>query len=586
MEQEFEMLELSRWVIATYPGYRIREDRLFAPVVEGLGDQERQEAWHALRAMMRGPRSAGDVQGLRRYIGRVRRDHPDPRLERIEFIVAVHDAAYRLGAANPVVDAVESMGWSIVPAPYASMAIELGLVIYSRVQDTGVVPIPMADISDCKDVLSDVELILMDFPGDEGWNDLFGVDWGLDPDSDPWPTHPIGRLATLVDRISGARPRLDGRPELSTPDDLSIRASRFGNVPRALLEMLECLPRTEPCCLEVYESIADTTEDTHLPSVERAAAVFVRTLGSPELAARSKLRAAVRRSLRNQPGDAIALGIEAFHAMSELGDREGASVAASLVSLSQMTMVGASPIEWLERAVSLARNFEHPLLQIVLVGSLLDALRETKDELGIRRLVKQGQALARMHVELEEILPMFEAAADAEPEPEPEPEPDLPDVAPDLCEVQRLVDEGRIGEGYEALSDRLGILVESHPLETIVERLVDYVRHGKVHGALEAWCCAAIAELLDDDEQWSVYKLRQMTIEDDIGVSETMLDAGFDYLPALYERDGGSSRLQLDPRGRATHCIVEAERALGEGAAVRARFWAERAQFYRDRIDR
>jgi len=586
MDLDLDWLDLSRWILATYPGHRVRENRVFAHLVEGLDDQEQANARHALRAMVRGPKSAGDLQGLQRYVERVRRAHPDPRLEQLEFMVTMIDAAHRLGTANPFVDAVESMGWSRVPVQYASMAVELGILVCSRVRIRALASsIPMAEFADSMDDHEGDEFALMGFSGDEGWKDLFGVDGGLDPEPDPLSMDPAGRLAMLVDRIAGAPPRLDGRPDPSFPVVAALRASRIRSVPGYLLEMLERLPRTEPRCLEVYELIADTAEDSQLSSSERATEVFVRATGSAQLAAHSKLRAVVRRFFRDQPEEAVARGLEAFHAMSELDERAGACLAASVLSHPRVQRGDASPIEWLERAVTLARDHEHPLFQMLLLGPLLDAHREAKDELGIRRVTTEMQALARRHTELCDL---------AEPglEREPSTGQSLSTTAApaDLHAVQRFIDEGRVGEGYEALNDHLGELLESHPLEALVERLADYVQHDMVHGVLEAWCCAAIAELVDDDEQWSVYKLRQLTIEDRVGLTETMLDAGFDYVPSgLGELDDmeedGDRPQRLDPRGRAAHCIVEAEQALGNGAPARARFWATRAQFYRDRIN-
>ncbi|MCH9680713.1 MAG: hypothetical protein K0V04_04695 [Deltaproteobacteria bacterium] len=575
---DFEWLESSRWIAQAYPSVATRHQRIVDGISAGWSDEQRTALEHAARDLLRAEPDPGGLAGVQAYVAQLRRDTPAPQLTALDFALTMLDAADRLMSAHPFVHAVEAMGWPRVPAELAPLAIDLGVLVRLRSHPSSLAsPIPLVE----DDALL-AEEAFDELLSPSETRALFEEEAGA-PHHEHHAHRPAQQLAALAERVASVTPRLDARRELERRVDAPVGEHLVEEFPRFLLEMLERLPHSEPRCLELYECIADLAEPDTVTSIEQAALVFARTTRGAGVEANARLRAALRRMAWGGHEEASALATEAFAAMSEVGDRVGACLAASVVGHQLQYEEPHESMQWLEQAVSIAREVETPRYRMVLLVELVEACGRCGNEIGQRRAWQEARVLAQSVDELgEEFGAVW--AAEIELELPPEEEVDAQVRAPPPAVLREILDgifDHGMTVGYGRLNAYLGALFEEHDRPTVLQRLAGHVDDGEADGPVEAWLCAAISELVDDDhERWSHYKSLQLRTEDRLGITPTMVRTGADDRALVV----AASQASLHPRQRAVQCIGEAEDALQHGAGDRARFWAERARDYRSKM--
>lgn len=555
------------WVAQSYPSLLCRAQKVFHQAGWAMSPSEADAIQQDLLPLVSHAPGASIIEltALREQVGRLRRARPGVGLEPLELTVIALDVTNRFLAGNPFVEAVDAMGWQRVPSAHASFAVELGLLARQ---------------------------------------------WRIGQNDVPPPNAPVaaglGRVLAVAQRVANAREDFAWARELHrTKKQKHDRGARWmGGGFKYLLEMLERLPRTEPCNLAVYETIADEADADLRASVEHAIAVFVETLRSPELAASAALRAAIRRVVSGDDEGAFERGKEAFERMIAVHDRFGACCAAVLLGSIREHDSGELA-RWIEHALRWARGHETKEVQLLLLQVLGAARKGSGDHIGERRLFAEARRLVADDPEAWEALSASWRGEHGLPEEEPDdPEQGArkpPTLPPGLEQLGRALDGGALTEAYALLGAYIGELLESHADGAVVHMLLGHIEQlgdgrSKKLDLLRAWSCAAVTELVQHDhELWCTSKAMQLDLEDRLGVTEELIMVGAESLQLsillldlvdepLVGVEGFELPPPLEPGGRAMQCIAEAEHAMQQGQTQRARFWIDRAQLYRARM--
>lgn len=566
------------WVAQSYPSLLRLGRKVFQQVGSASSPSDAGAIERDLLPLLSSrPGACGpELAALRDYIGRLRRAHSDAGLERFELALVTLDATNRFLAGNPFVEAVDAMQWQRVPPEHAGFAVDLGLLARLWRIGRNDVPKPHEDMA-------------------------------------------VGlrRVVAIVQRVAGVMGDLEWPRELHRATHAATHkqgARWMGGGWAYLFEMLGRLPQTDPRNLAIYEALADEASEDSRASVEHAIAAFVEALGSPQLAASTALRSAIRRMVRGDEEAAFDQGKVALERMAAVGDPRGACCAAVL--LGWVRRHDASELaRWLELALRWAPGHETTEVQLALLGVLISKHEETGNDIGQRRVLEQARKLLASDPETWQKLSDMWDEEEEEPEPdsddsdEPEREAGKPPtraestpLPPAFEEIGRELRREAFTTAYAMFGAYIGDLLESHDEGTVVRTLRGHVaalddRLSIAQDLVKAWLCSAVTDLVEDDhEVWCTAKALQLDLEDRLGVTEELIMAGARPKRRSFLLGGllldnpfalapFGEQWALDPRGRAMQCIAEAEQAMQRGQAQRARFWVERAQRYRKLMD-
>jgi len=599
------------WVAQSYPSLLHRARAVFQQVGRALSPDDADAIEQDLLPLLSSSPGAGafELSALREYTGRLRRARPGAGLERLELAMVALDATNRFIAGNPLVEAVDVMKWQRVPLEHAGFAVDLGLL--ARLWRIGQNDVPWAAKRQVTTGLGRVVAIAQRVAGVMG-----DLDW---PRELHRATHELGArwmgggwkyLLEILGRLPQTEPR-----NLAIYEALADEADADSRAPveHSIAVFVETLGSSRlAASTALRAAIRRVVSGDEEGAFERGKEALerMRAVGDP-LGACSA--AVLLGWIRRHDASETARWIE--HALGWARGHETPELQLRLLYTLGLECRKAGEDIGQRRAFEEARKLvaDHPAAltmedQLDLLYALGLERRRAGDDLGQLRTFEEACKLAPDYPGvLEELWAIWEgkhepARNDPEaPEHEARKPPTRTEAAslpPALQQIGNQIDECALMAAYEALGAHIGELLEDHDDDAVVHMLLGHIElldgdQTTELRLLRAWLCAAVTDLVEDDhELWCTSKALQLDLEDHVGVAEEQMVMAWARpdrrLTVLEERFGLvwlDLRSTLDPRARALQCIAEAKHAMQQGQGQRARFWVDRAQRYRTRME-
>lgn len=410
--------------------------------------------------------------------------------------------------------------------------------------------------------------------------------------------------AALADATGSTAPAWS--PSATLADWLARRNtssfSALGTVTRRhdyFLRVMPLVDHRDPRTLPLYEAYADSCDRVHWEHVEQAALALAM---SPRATGETLLSAATRRFFTGDLPGCRAVAEQAFAALQSADARDAAWFAAGLVARTSAIGDPLAARAWLTTTRALTPP-DNKVAQLGIAVELAAACEATGDELGRRRASEDVDRI-RLSVEPERVADLVDECS----------RPVDSSVAHSygsagLDAVAALIGESEFEDAYARFSEEIGGLVETMSIDDVLVCLRRSLEHARaaanlalddervpLAATIASWLCAAIVDLLVDparDDEWEATLRLQFQLEDDSAALPEVLFAEHDGdlapLEALIEAGAPAAQLAHAYRSICAvagvpHCLAEAERALAEGRARRARVWTERAAELRDRF--